>query len=154
MLGLYVWRALVRSTAVSLPAPYVIDADEQPPEIEVMEDNCSLLESMNIDLDAFPSLDLPNVDWPSNDDGTNYSILAKELYQAAQAWATNLVDFVWLMALHKVDEFWHSCRQPSTPPHPRTTLISYRVTSQLRDDFDISHHTLSPGTKPTGCFEC
>jgi len=129
MLGLYVWRALVRSTAVSLPAPYVIDVDEQPTEIEVMQDGYSLLEGVNIDLDAFPSLDLPNIDWPSSNDGTNHSILAKELYQAAQGWAVNLVDFVWQMALHKVDEFWHSCRYPSKPSHPRTTLICYRVTS-------------------------
>ncbi|KAJ4984535.1 fungal specific transcription factor [Stagonosporopsis vannaccii] len=108
MLGLYVWRAAIRSGAVSLPAPYVIDADEQHPQSEQMQDGTALSDSLTIDLDAFPNIDLPNIEWASNDDGTNSSMLAKELYQAAQAWAENLVEFVWQMSLHKVDEFWHS----------------------------------------------
>lgn len=109
-LGLYVWRALIRSAAISLPPPYVVESDEMPMPSLITEVDNVLLENFSVDLDAFPSINPEDIEWPSDDNDTNSNLLAKELYRAAQAWAMNLIDFVWHMALHKVDEFWHRCK--------------------------------------------
>ena len=109
-LGLYVWRALLRSAAVSLPPAHIIEADEQPVESQSLQDDSVFLENLNIDLDTFPSIDLPDIEWHFNDNGSNSGMLAKELYQAAQAWASNLADFAWNISLHKLREFWHYCK--------------------------------------------
>lgn len=108
-LGMYVWRALIRSAAASLPAPYVIESDETSIFSITPGDDNILPENFSVDLDTFPNIDPENIEWPSNDEETNSHILATELYRAAQAWASNLVDFVWNMALHRMDEFWYRC---------------------------------------------
>lgn len=108
ILTLYGWRALIRSAAVSIPPPYIVDPDEQLLQNDQVQDDSALLQDFVFDLDAFPSIDLPDFDWSTDEEPTNPSALAKELYQAAQAWSEWLVDFAWCLSFHKVDEFWHS----------------------------------------------
>ncbi|UNI24521.1 hypothetical protein JDV02_010258 [Purpureocillium takamizusanense] len=111
-LVVYVWRALLRPTVRSLPPPQIIDVDQSLQQQEeeqhnqqgpLLQDTGFLFEDFSWDFS-----DLPEIELHLADDVTDTSATVKELHQAAQTWAVNLVNFTWHMSSSDFGEFWYS----------------------------------------------
>lgn len=103
-LVVYVWRALLRPTVRSLPPPQIIDVDQPPQHHQPLQDTGFFFEDFSWDFS-----DLPEMELHLDEDVTDTSATVKELHQAAQTWAGNLVNFTWHMSSSDFGEFWYSC---------------------------------------------
>ncbi|KAJ6439315.1 fungal specific transcription factor [Purpureocillium lavendulum] len=103
-LVVYVWRALLRPTVRSLPPPQIIDVDQPLQEAQgPLQDTGFLFEDFSWDFSELPEIELH-----LEEDVTDTSATVKELHQAAQTWAGNLVNFTWHMSSSDFGEFWYS----------------------------------------------
>jgi len=153
-LVVYVWRALLRPTVRSLPPPQIIDVDQPLQEHQgPLQDTGFLFEDFSWDFS-----DLPEIELHLEDDVTDTSATVKELHQAAQTWAVNLVNFTWHMSSSDFGEFWYSCTFTSctlaTNYMPLPCLCDglansfpRRVSHQLRRSVQLPHGAARPGAE-------
>ncbi|OAA46814.1 fungal specific transcription factor [Metarhizium rileyi] len=102
-LVVYVWRALLRPTVRSLPPPPIIEMDQPLHETQPLQDPAFLFEDLSWDFSELPEIELH-----LEEDVTETSATVKELHQAAQSCAGNLVNFTCQLTSSNFGEFWHS----------------------------------------------
>ncbi|KAF0329465.1 hypothetical protein GQ607_003414, partial [Colletotrichum asianum] len=158
----YTWRALLRPTVRSAPAPQIIDVDAEP---QTFPDTGFLFQDLSWNFSDFPELELQLEDGASDSSAT-----INELYQAAQTWAEALVKFTVCLTSSDFGQFWYSwskfslvvtsnfpmlllVQAPSSESGVRARELLERWRQVVKDHAKVSPLFLLAATEPGQVFE-